>query len=95
MSDNQFDQLLDLFTQLADGVERLEKVFAEPVKSKTTEIKNDDAKLESDISELKQGQTRIEKQMTFTNRSLNILQSDILNIRTRVEILEQEKELLG
>ncbi len=93
MSDNQFDQLLDLLTQLAGGLDRLEKVFAEPVKSGTTEIKSDDTKLESDISELKQGQTRIEKQMTFTNRSLNILQSDILNIRTRVEILEQEKEL--
>ncbi len=47
-TDDQFNQLFDLFTKQADGIEQLEKVFAEPIKSSTIEsgiskIKNDAA----------------------------------------------------
>ena len=106
MTDNQFNQLFDLVSKSVNSVQRLERNVAEikgdivemksdivEMKSDIVEMKSDIVEMKGDISELKQGQARMEKQMTFTNRSLGILQSDILNVRTRVEILEQEKEL--
>lgn len=99
MTDNQFNQLFDLVTKSVNGIRRLEKEQSEikddivEMKGDIIEMKGDIVEMKGDRVEMKQGQARIEKQTTFTNTSVNILQSDLLNIRTRVELLEQQKEL--
>lgn len=97
-TDDQFNQLLDLFTKQADGIERLEKVFAEPIKSSTIEsgiskIKNDAAELETNIAKLKQRMARMKRELHITNKTLKFQFGEMTNIRARLEMLEDEKEL--
>lgn len=74
MTDNQFNQLFDLVTKSVTGIQRIEKDIIE---------------VKGDISELKDGQKRIEKQMRLNNRVVNKMAGEQLRINDRVLDLEQ------
>ena len=57
MTDIQVNQLFEPVTKTVNGIQRLEK--------EQSEIKTDIVEMKGDISELKQGQARIEKQVLF------------------------------
>ena len=57
MTDIQVNQLFESVTKTVKGIQRLEK--------EQSEIKTDIVEMKGDISELKQGQARIEKQVLF------------------------------
>ena len=57
MTDIQVNQLFESVTKTVKGIQRLEK--------EQSEIKTDIVEMKGDISELKQGQARIEKQVIF------------------------------
>ncbi len=54
MTDNQFDQLLDLVTKCVNGIQRLEGDVS-VLKNDMSEVKADVSELKSDVSELKSG----------------------------------------
>ena len=85
MTDNQFNQLFDLVTKTVNGIQRLEKSHEE--------MRGDITELKADISELKEGQARHDKGLQILNRTLTNMHGDFGNLRSRVEILEEEKNL--
>lgn len=78
MTDNRFNQLFELVTKSVNGIQRLEKSQEE---------------MRGDISELKEGQAKLDKGLQILNRTLTIMHGDLGNLRSRVEILEEEKNL--
>ncbi|MDQ3322698.1 MAG: hypothetical protein M3525_09780 [Acidobacteriota bacterium] len=78
MTDNQFNQLFDLVTKSVNGIQRLEKGQEE---------------IRADVAELKQGQAKLDKGLQIINRTLANMHGDAANVRSRVEILEEEKNL--
>lgn len=78
MTDNQFNQLFDLVTKSVTGVQ---------------ELKTDVAELKTDVAELKEGQAKLDKGLQIINRTLTHMHGDWGNVRSRVEILEEEKNL--
>ncbi|HXG84023.1 MAG TPA: hypothetical protein VNI84_08350 [Pyrinomonadaceae bacterium] len=85
MTDNQFNQLFDSVTKSVNGAQRLEK--GQEV------IRADIAELKTDVAELKEGQVKIDKSLQIVNRTLANIHGDWANLRSRVEILEDEKNL--
>lgn len=74
MTDNQFNQLFDLVTKCVNGVQRLEE---------------GQKRLEDDVSELKTGQSRIEKQIRLNNYAVNEIAGEQVRIRSIVSELEK------
>jgi len=74
MTDNQFNQLFDLVTKCVNGVQRLEE---------------GQKRLEGDVSELKGGQNRIEKQIRLNNAAVNEIAGEQIRIRSIVNELEK------
>ena len=95
MTDNQFNQLLDLVTKSVNGIQRLEKdisVLKEDVsvlKQDMSEVKTDIAELKSDVSELKAGQNRIEKQTRLNNAVVNEIAGEQFRIKSQITELEK------
>jgi chromosome segregation ATPase len=85
MTDNQFKQLFSLVTNCVNSIQDL--------RGDVSELKGDVSELKSDVSELKQGQQRLEKEMKLLGKSVSYLHSDMLNIRARVEVLEEERNI--
>jgi hypothetical protein len=74
MTDNQFNQLFDLVTKCVNGIQRLEE---------------GQKRLEGDVSELKTGQNRIEKQIRLNNAAVNEMAGEQVRIRSIVTELEK------
>ena len=74
MTDNQFNQLFDLVTKCVNGIQRLEEGQEE---------------LRNDVTELKDGQNRIEKQIRLNNAAVNEMAGEQLRINSRVVELEK------
>ncbi len=88
MTDNQFNQLLDLVTTSVNGIQRIEKDVA-VLKEDMSEVKKDVSELKGDVAELKDGQNRIEKQIRLNNAAVNELAGEQLRINSRVVELEK------
>ena len=82
MTDNQFNQLFDLVTKCVNGVQRLEEEQKgmEGVASKSRR----------DVSELNDGQKRIEKQISLNNAAINEIAGERLRIKSVVNHLEKD-----
>lgn len=95
MTDNQFNQLFDLVTKCASGIQRIEGDVSElkndvsALKNDMSEVKGDISELKIDVSELKTGQNRIEKQICLNNAAVNELAGEQLRINVRVTELEK------
>ncbi len=83
---------------LKTDVSELKTDVAE-LKTGQAEIRSDVAELKTDVAELKQGQirleagqTRLEKEMQLTNKSFLYFQSDLMNLRAKVGVMEDEME---
>ena len=74
MTDNQFNQLFDLVTKCVNGIK---------------ELKQDTSVVKQDVSELKTGQNRIEKQIRLNNAAVNEMAREQLRINSRVTELEK------
>ncbi|MBA2621557.1 MAG: hypothetical protein H0U87_10195 [Acidobacteria bacterium] len=74
MTDNQFNQLFDLVTKCVNGIQ---------------ELKQDMSVVKQDVSELKTGQNRIEKQIRLNNAAVNEMAGEQLRINSRVTELEK------
>ncbi len=74
MTDKQFNQLFDLVTKCVNGIQ---------------ELKQDMSVVKQDVSELKTGQNRIEKQIRLNNAAVNEMAGEQLRINSRVTELEK------
>jgi len=95
MTDNQFNQPLDLVTKCVNGIQKIEGDVSElksdvsELKSNVSELKSDVAELKSDVSELKDGQKRIEKQIRLNNDAVNELAGEQIRMRSIINDLEK------
>lgn len=92
MTDNQLREIMDKLTKCVSGIQRLEEGQSE-LRKDVSELKTDVSELKADVSELKAGQAKIEKEMKITNKTISILTRDSMEVRVRVEVLEDRAEL--
>ncbi|CAN5873038.1 hypothetical protein BH20ACI4_BH20ACI4_12330 [soil metagenome] len=83
MEDKQFNQLFDLITRCVTGIRELQD-GQKVLQADVTEIKQD-------VSELKAGQARFEKELQTTNKALDTLAGESVRTKARVDLLEQKE----
>jgi chromosome segregation ATPase len=103
MADNNSGEVLRLLGNAIKGIEvtrlNVESIKSDiveiksdivEIKSDIVDIKSDILEMKSDIVDLKEGQTKIETEVKVLNKKLSYSSNEMLELRARVEILEEK-----